>query len=94
MSCGDPHEVPCSEVLEQVYLYLDQEQDAEHHGQIRIHLDECAPCLREFGLEQAVKALVARCCGGDIPPDDLRERVMLRIQEVRIEIDHVEFRAD
>lgn len=92
MSCGDPHETPCSEVLEQVYLYLDQEQDADHHGKIRIHLDECAPCLREYGLEQAVKALVARCCGGDTPPMDLRERVMLRIQEVRVEIEHVEFR--
>jgi hypothetical protein len=28
MSCGDPHETPCSEVLEAVYLYLDGEQDA------------------------------------------------------------------
>ena len=92
MSCGDPHETPCSEVLEQVYLYLDQEQDADHHGKIRIHLDECAPCLREYGLEQAVKALVARCCGGDTPPTDLRARVMTRIQEVRVEIEHVEFR--
>lgn len=92
MSCGDPHETPCSEVLEQVYLYLDQEQDADHHDRVRLHLDECAPCLREFGLEQAVKALVARCCGGDEPPSDLRQRVMLRIQEVRIEIEHVEFR--
>lgn len=94
MSCGDPHETPCSEVLEQVYLYLDQEHDDDHHGQIRLHLDECAPCLREYGLEQAVKSLVARCCGGDVPPADLRERVMLRIQEVRIEIDQVEFRAE
>ena len=92
MSCGDPHETPCSEVLEQVYLYLDQEQDEEHHGKIRIHLDECAPCLREFGLEQAVKALVARTCGGDTPPEDLRQRVMVRIQQVRVEIEQVEYR--
>ena len=45
---------------------------------VRIHLDECAPCLRQYGLEQAVKALVARCCGGDAPPADLRERVSER----------------
>ena len=25
MSCGKPHKVPCSEVLEQVYAYLDHE---------------------------------------------------------------------
>ena len=94
MSCGDPHEIPCSEVLEKVYLYLDDEAESEDHQHVRIHLDECAPCLRQFGLEQAVKALVARCCGGDAPPADLRERVMVRIQEVRLEIEHVEFRAE
>ena len=25
MSCGKPHETPCSEVLERVYWYLDGE---------------------------------------------------------------------
>ena len=94
MSCGDPHATPCSEVLESVYLYLDGEDDAHQHGHIRIHLDECAPCLRQYGLENAVKALVARCCGGDPLPPDLRERVMVRIQEVRVEIEQVEFRTD
>ena len=94
MSCGEPHETPCSEVLEKVYLYLDGEAESEDHAHVRIHLDECAPCLRQYGLEQAVKALVARCCGGDAPPADLRERVMVRIQEVRLEIEHVEFRAE
>ena len=94
MSCGEPHETPCSEVLEAVYLYLDNEQDAESHDKVRIHLDECAPCLRQYGLEQAVKALVARSCGGDPAPRDLRHRVMFRIQEVRLEIDHLEYRAD
>ena len=93
MSCGDPHETDCSEVLEKVYLYLDQEDAADDHDQIRIHLDECSPCLRQYGLEQAVKALVARCCS-DPAPVDLRERVLLRIQQVRIEIEHVEYRSE
>jgi RNA polymerase sigma-70 factor (ECF subfamily) len=61
---------------------------------IRIHLDECAPCLRQYGLEQAVKSLVARCCGSDAAPVDLRERVLVRIQQVRLEIEHVEYRAE
>jgi len=93
MSCGDPHETPCSEVLEKVYLYLDGEAATSDHEHIRVHLDECSPCLRKYGLEQAVKALVARSCAEQAPLD-LRERVMFRIQQVRIEIDHVEFRAD
>jgi mycothiol system anti-sigma-R factor len=94
VSCGEPHETPCDEVLEKVYLYLDGEAESEDHAHVRLHLDECAPCLRQYGLEQAVKALVARCCGGDAPPADLKQRVMVRIQEVRLEIEHVEFRAE
>ncbi|MGB8650227.1 MAG: mycothiol system anti-sigma-R factor [Mycobacteriales bacterium] len=93
MSCGDPHETPCSEVLEKVYLYLDQEADSYDEEHIRIHLDECSPCLRKYGLEQAVKALVARSCAEQAPLE-LRDRVLLKIQQVRIEIDHVEFRAE
>ena len=93
MSCGDPHETPCSEVLEKVYLYLDGEAETHDHEHIRIHLDECSPCLRKYGLEQAVKALVARSCSEQAPAE-LRDRVMYRIQQVRVEIDHVEFRAE
>jgi mycothiol system anti-sigma-R factor len=93
MSCGEPHETPCSEVLEKVYLYLDGEAESEDHSHIRIHLDECSPCLRKFGLEQAVKALVARSCAEQAPVE-LRERVMFRIQQVRLEIDQIEYRAD
>ena len=93
MSCGDPHETPCSEVLETVYLYLDGECEDHSREHVRLHLEECAPCLRKYGLEQAVKALVARSCA-EQAPTDLRDRVMLRIQQVRIEIDQVEYLAE
>src|SRR5690348_17460157 len=69
MSCGLPHEVPCSEILDRVYSYLDHELPEEGIAQVRAHLDECAPCLREFGLEEAVKKLVHKCCGSEPAPD-------------------------
>ena len=95
MSCGQPHETDCRDVIERVYLYLDcEELDDEGRGKIRIHLDECAPCLRQYGLEQEVKALVARCCGGEQAPEGLRLRVLTRLQQVRVEFGSVEFRAD
>jgi len=94
MSCGKPHETPCSEVLEQVYGYLDGEIGADDCDKIRHHLDECSPCLQQYGLDKAVKALVARSCGCDLAPDDLRMKVLARIREVRVEISQLEYRPD
>lgn len=83
MSCGKPHEVDCRDVLDRVYTYLDDELEEVDCVEIRQHLDECGPCLREFGLEQAVKELVHRCCGKDTAPEELRLKVMARIEEAR-----------
>ena len=41
MSCGNPHEVDCSEVIEQVYLYLDGEIDDEGRQKVRENHQEC-----------------------------------------------------
>ena len=87
MSCGKPHEVPCSEVLDRVYSYLDGEMDQVAYAQVKVHLDECGPCLREFGLEEAVKRLVHKHCGHEQVPADLRQKVLTRIEAVRAQIE-------
>lgn len=94
MSCGKPHEVPCSEVLALVYAYIDGEIEDAGYAQIREHLDECGPCLREYGLEEVVKRLVAKCCGSEPAPSDLRYKVLTRIQTVRAELEVTEYRVD
>jgi len=87
MSCGKPHEVPCTEVLALVYSYIDGEMEDASSGQIRQHLDECGPCLREYGLEELVKRLVHSCCGQEETPGELRTKVLTRIATVRAEIE-------
>jgi mycothiol system anti-sigma-R factor len=94
MSCGNPHDTDCVEVIGLVYLYLDGEIDDTHRAEVRTHLDECGPCLRQFGIEQEVKALVARCCGSDTAPEGLKQRLRMKLDEVRIEISTMEFRAE
>jgi mycothiol system anti-sigma-R factor len=89
-----PGGMDCDEVLADVYLYLDDESDPEVRQRIRTHLDDCGPCLRQFGLEQDVKSLVARCCGGDVAPDSLKSRIRTRLTEVVIETSHLEYRAE
>ncbi len=86
MSCGNPHATPCAEVIDHLYEYLDGELPEGDCVEIRRHLDECAPCLRQYGLEEAVKALVKRSCTCDGAPEDLRLRVLARIRAVRVEV--------
>lgn len=94
MSCGGPHEVDCAEVLAEVWLYLDAETGGHSREKIAQHLDECGPCLREFGIEQEVKALVARCCGGEVAPDSLRRRLITTIREAVVSDDGTRIRRE
>lgn len=87
MSCGRPHAVPCSEVLDAVYSYLDGEMDQAFYAQVKLHLEECGPCLREYGLEEAVKRLVHKHCGHEEAPSDLRRKVLDRIHAARTQME-------
>jgi anti-sigma factor (TIGR02949 family) len=83
MSCGEPHETDCAEVLDHLYEFLDHEMPEGDCDKFEVHFEECSPCLEKYGLEQAVKKLVKRCCGQDDVPSDLRAKVMGRIDLIR-----------
>ena len=94
MSCGNPHEIPCSEVLLRIHEYLDNEAEALDgltFHQMQHHLEECAPCMAQFGLEQMIRTLVQRACGchgtgctcGCAPSSELRARIVLQITTMR-----------
>jgi mycothiol system anti-sigma-R factor len=85
MACGDPAEMAdpdsgCSGVLRDVWLFLDDEMDAEARARVQQHLDECSPCLVEAGLDRKLKELLHRKCGGDRAPEHLRARVIANLQ--------------
>jgi mycothiol system anti-sigma-R factor len=85
MSCDDGEDDECAQALARVYEYLDGEMSPADLHQIREHLDDCAPCLKQYDLDVALKALIRRSCR-ESAPADLRERIMLKITEIRIEI--------
>ena len=89
-----PGNIDCDDVLDELYQYMDEETDEDTRGRIRQHLEACAPCLCQYGLENDVRALIARCCGGDQAPASLHERIRVRITELTIETGHVEYRAE
>jgi mycothiol system anti-sigma-R factor len=80
MSCGDHHDTDCSEVLAQVWLFLDHECDESRRSLLSQHLDECGPCLAEYGLDEKLKALLAAKCGGDRAPAGLKDRLRDQIR--------------
>jgi len=95
MACGSEREhshdasttgtADCSEVLDRMFVFLDNELDQASCSDIQQHLEECGPCLAKYSLERTVKQLVARSCS-EVAPDGLRERVMLSIRQVQIQV--------
>jgi mycothiol system anti-sigma-R factor len=84
MSC-DAEDAECAQALARVYEYLDGELSDSDLDRIREHLDDCGPCLAQYDLDIALKALVRRSCR-ESAPADLRERIMVKITEVQIQL--------
>lgn len=86
--CGKPSPdeptVDCSEVIAEVWTLLDGECTAETKARLREHLEACPGCLRHYGVEERIKALIARKCSGDKAPRQLYERVRLQISHTTI----------
>jgi|1186.fasta_scaffold576476_1 mycothiol system anti-sigma-R factor len=83
--CGASDDKDCTEVLERMFFFIDNELPHSDFAQIQHHLDECRPCLQKYDLERTVKALVARSCS-EHAPEALRDKVLLRIRQVQLEI--------
>ena len=73
----------CEHVLERVYEFLDNELDAATSDAIRHHLAMCEPCLERFDVEEALKSLVHRRCGGDVAPQHLRSKIVYQMTVIR-----------
>ncbi|MBY6365923.1 mycothiol system anti-sigma-R factor [Rhodococcoides corynebacterioides] len=73
-------DLDCSGVLADVWVMLDNECDEASRARVQRHLDSCGSCLAQYGLEEKIKSLVGRKCGGDRAPDGLRERLKIEIR--------------
>lgn len=94
--CDDPNG-DCSEVLAEVYLLLDHECPSAQEAEIRRHLDGCPECLEQYGVSDQLKQLLARKCGGDHAPDQLKERLRATIRKTRVErggVSHTELTVE
>jgi len=78
-----PPSADCEQMLDRVYQFLDHELDTATSDEIRDHLAQCEPCLDRYDVEQAVKTLVHRSCGGDRAPGHLRTRVLSQLAQAK-----------
>ncbi|GLY64505.1 mycothiol system anti-sigma-R factor [Amycolatopsis taiwanensis] len=74
--------VDCAEALAEIYLLLDRECGPERDAELRRHLEDCPPCLEEYGIDEHLKQLFARKCGGDHAPEELKRKLRASIQRM------------
>ncbi|MTD12991.1 mycothiol system anti-sigma-R factor [Nakamurella sp. YIM 132087] len=86
--CGAPGEKgDCSDVLNDVWMFLDDEMDVARRSAVQHHLDDCSPCLEEAGLTQKLKSLLHNKCGGDRAPEELRSRLVTKLSALQVTAD-------
>ena len=85
MSCGNHHDTDCGEVLAEVLLFLDNECDERRRALLAQHLDECSPCLAQYGLDEKLKKLLAAKCGGEHAPAGLKDRLREKLRGAVVE---------
>jgi len=78
---SEPHYEDCSEVLEHLYAFHDHELTEVEADHIREHLMACEPCLDSFQVEEALRALVRKCCNSEAVAS---AKLRLRVQETII----------
>jgi len=74
----------CDEALEKLYEYIDHELPDDELSRIGDHLKDCSPCESELRINEKIKALASQC-GGECAPTELRERILMTIQQEREE---------
>lgn len=67
-------DMPCEEVIERLFDYLDRELDARTREEIDRHLERCHDCFSRAEFERRLQERIART-GTQPAPERLRRRV-------------------
>lgn len=80
-----PSAAECADFLEQIVYFIDNELSEADCTVVKAHLDTCNPCFARYDLQRTVKEVVARSCH-EPAPEELRDRILVRIEQVRLQI--------
>jgi mycothiol system anti-sigma-R factor len=70
----------CTDVVRDLYLFLDDELDDRRRNLILGHIEACSPCLEAFDFEVELKQVVAARVAEDCPTE-VRDRIMTMLRE-------------
>lgn len=71
------HQLTCEEVIEQLFVFLDGELDADRLAAIERHLESCRDCCSRAEFERKLRAKVAEAATAQAP-----ERLRTRVQRM------------
>lgn len=75
-----PDEHECQEALHELYTFLDGELTLEKREHIRVHLDDCNPCLEHYDFEAELRIVISARCRESVP-QSLKDKIARSISE-------------
>ena len=70
----------CQEALEELYTFLDGELTVEKREHIRVHLDDCNPCLEHYDFEAELRIVISKKCKEPVP-QSLKDKILRALEE-------------
>ena len=70
----------CQEALEELYTFLDGELTIEKREHIRVHLDDCNPCLEHYDFEAELRVVISKKCKEPVP-QSLKDKILRALEE-------------
>ena len=74
--------IDCDVAMANLFSFIDAELDVSELEEMRGHIDDCPECLYEEELGRKLKGVIQRTCV-ERAPDELRDRVVARLAELR-----------
>lgn len=83
----------CASTMTHVDEFIDGELGAQESAGIERHLLACASCRRAYQRELDLKQMIRDACECRGVPAELKDRVLMRISELRIDLDGATFES-
>lgn len=72
----------CEEALTELYTFLDGELTVEKREHIRVHLDDCNPCLEQYDFEAELRTVISMKCKESVP-QTLKDQIAAKLRELQ-----------